>query len=250
MKRAFRIAFRLILGLAGFFILYTIYSLFAVPDLCDLAKQNPKTTAFMEQKKEEWEDEGVRRKIDQRWVPLSRISRHLKNAVIVTEDPNFYSHHGLDFHAIRMAVERNLEEQELAVGASTITQQLMKNLYLSPSRNPLRKWKEAILTLRVERCVKKNRLLEIYLNVIEWGETVYGIEAASRKYFGKPSSALDPAESALLAAMIRNPVLYNPYRPNSRLMKNKNLTLKMMLRRGMIGKEDYQSAVSQGIRLR
>ena len=203
----------------------------------------------MERRKEEWEKRQLRRRIDQRWVPLSSISRHLKNAVIVTEDSNFYHHQGIDFYGLRLALKRNLEEGELR-GASTITQQLMKNLYLSPSRNPLRKWKEAILALRVERCVKKNRILEIYLNVIEWGENVFGIEAASRKYFGRAVSTLDPAESALLTAMIRNPILFNPYRGESRLIRYKNLTLKLMWKSGKISKAEYQHALQEPIRLR
>lgn len=204
----------------------------------------------MEDRKEEWKEHDLKRKIDQRWVPLSAISKHLKNAVVVTEDPNFYHHPGIDFYAIRMAMERNMEEKEIVYGASTITQQLMKNLYLSSSRNPLRKWKEMILTLRVERCVKKNRLLEIYLNVIEWGERIYGIEAASRRYFGKPAASMDPAESALLTAMIPNPIVYNPYRYNPRLIKRKNLTLKLMWRAGMLSKSQYQEAVQERIALR
>ena len=249
-RRIWRIGVRIVLGGIAFFLLYTLYCVFSVWDLCDLSKKNPKTTAFIEQRKEEWEQEGVKRKINQKWVPLSSLSRHLKNAVIVTEDPNFYSHQGLDFYAIKLALEENLERGEIARGASTITQQLMKNLYLTASQNPLRKWREAILTLRVERCVSKNRILEIYLNVIEWGESVYGAEAAARKYFGKSSSALNPAESALLAAMIRNPILYNPYRWNSKLMKNKNLTLRLMLKSGKLSRGEYYAAVNQSIRLR
>ncbi|HEY4490919.1 MAG TPA: monofunctional biosynthetic peptidoglycan transglycosylase, partial [Acidobacteriota bacterium] len=191
--------------------LYTAYALFGGPDVCELQKANPETTAFMDLRKEAWEDGGRKRKIDRRWVSLSAISRHLKNAVVVTEDPNFYSHKGIDFYAIRLALEEDIRQRRIAYGASTITQQLMKNLYLSPSLNPLRKWREAILALRVERCVKKNRILEVYLNVIEWGESIYGIEAASRRYFGKSAATLNVAESALLTAMIPNPILYNPY---------------------------------------
>ncbi len=250
MRRIFRILGWTALWTVLFLALYTLLCLFSVPDLCDLDKKNPKTTAFIENRKDEWAEHGLKRKIDQRWIPLSAISKNLKNAVVVTEDPNFTHHHGIDFFAIRMAMERNLEEGEIVSGASTITQQLMKNLYLSPSRNPLRKWKEGILTLRVERCVKKNRLLELYLNVIEWGESVYGIEAASRKYFGKSASSLDPAESALLTAMIPNPIVYNPYRYNPRLLKRKNLTLKLMWRAGMLSKSRYQESVRQKIRLR
>ncbi len=250
MRRIFRVLIWTAVGSIVFLVLYTILCLLSVPDLCDLNKRNPKTTAFMEDRKEEWAEHDLKRKIDKTWIPFSAISKHLKNAVVVTEDPNFYHHDGIDFFAIRMAMERNMEEGEIVSGASTITQQLMKNVYLSASRNPLRKWKEAILTLRVERCVKKNRILEIYLNVIEWGESTYGVEAASRRYFGKSASALDPAESALLTAMIPNPIAYNPYRYNPRLYKRKNLTLKLMWRAGMLKKSQYQDAVQERIALR
>lgn len=233
-----------------FFVLFTLYSLVSVRHLCDLTKADPKTTKFMEMRKEQWEEKKLKRKIDQRWVPLSSISRNLQNAVLAAEDPHFYKHHGLDFYAIWLAFKRDATEMRIVAGASTITQQLMKNLYLSPSQNPLRKWHEAILALRVERCVPKKRILEVYLNVIEWGEATYGIESASRKYFGKSASELDPAESALLAAMIPNPILYNPYKKNATLLKEKNTTLRNMLRLGMISKDQYNHAVNEAIRLR
>src|SRR5262245_5094765 len=216
------------LAIIAFSVLFTLYSLFANRDLCDLAKKNPKTTAFIEQRKEEWADKGSKRKIYQIWVPLSAISPNLRKAVILAEDPNFYHHHGLDFHAIGLAFRKNFEEGEIKVGASTITQQLMKNLFLSPSRNPLRKWREAILALRVEQCVKKDRILETYLNVIEWGESTYGAEAAARRYFGKPASALGPEEAATLAAMIPNPIIYNPQKNSKTLYKRRNRILKAM----------------------
>ncbi|HSP06599.1 MAG TPA: biosynthetic peptidoglycan transglycosylase, partial [Acidobacteriota bacterium] len=169
LKKAFRIAFRVAVVIAVFMFCYTIYCLFAVPNLCDLSTTNPKTTAFQEMRKRQWEEKKLKRRLVQYWVPLAAISRHLKDAVITAEDPNFFNHHGLDFYQIWMAMQEDWEDKHFVLGASTITQQLMKNLYLSPARNPLRKWKEAILTLRVERCVKKNRLLELYLNEIEWG---------------------------------------------------------------------------------
>jgi monofunctional biosynthetic peptidoglycan transglycosylase len=239
-----------VIGTLFFLVLYTVYSLFGGPDVCELAKRNPKSTEFMERKKDKWEDDGKRHKIDQRWVPLSAISRHLKNAVVVTEDPNFYSHKGINFYAIKLALEEDIRQRRIAYGASTITQQLMKNLYLSPWQNPLRKWREAILALRVERCVKKSRILEIYLNVIEWGDSIYGIEAASRRYFGKSAASLDITESALLTAMIPNPIRYNPYKRNPQLIKNKNLTLRLMLRAGKISRADYYAALNDRINLR
>jgi monofunctional biosynthetic peptidoglycan transglycosylase len=228
MKNVLRKFIWFALAILAFSVLFTLYSLVANHDLCDLAKENPKTTAFIEQRKEEWADKGSKRKIYQIWVPLSAISPNLRNAVILAEDPNFYHHHGLDFNAIKLAFRKNFEEGEIKVGASTITQQLMKNLYLSPSKNPLRKWREAILALRVEQCVKKNRILEIYLNVIEWGESTYGAEAAARRYFGKSAAGLTPDEAALLAAMIPNPILYNPQKNSKTLYRRKSRILRAM----------------------
>jgi len=248
--RWWRIAIRTALGLVIFMVLYTIYCLFAVPDLCQLKTKNPETSAFIEMRKEQWKDKNLKRKIDRRWVPLSAISRNLRNAVIAAEDPNFYHHHGLDFYSIQLALEEDWEAKKIVRGASTITQQLMKNLYLSPSQNPLRKWKEAILSLRVERCLRKDRILEIYLNTIEWGESTYGIEAASRRYFGKSAASLNPAESALLAAMIPNPILRNPYKRNPGLWKEKNGILYIMRRKGMLSKGDYEDAINDKIGLR
>ena len=228
MKKFFRRILWLCLALLSFFILYTLYSLFSVTDLCNLAKENPKTTAFIEERKDEWIEKGSKRKMYKIWMPLSRISPNLRKAVIIAEDPNFYHHNGLAFFAIKLALRRNWEERDLGVGASTITQQLVKNLYLSSSRNPLRKYREAILALRLERCVKKNRILEIYLNVIEWGESTYGIEAAARRYYGKSAASLTRSEAALLAAMIPNPKVYNPLKKSQALYKRQSRILRRM----------------------
>jgi monofunctional glycosyltransferase len=235
----------LCLAVIAFSVLFTFYCLFSHFDLCDLAKVNPKTTAFIEQRREEMKEKGSKRKIYQVWVPLSAISPNLKNAVILAEDPNFYTHHGLDFYAITLAFRRNLEEGEIKVGASTITQQLMKNTYLSSSRNPLRKWHEAILALRVERCVKKNRILEVYLNVIEWGESTYGVEAASRRYFRSSAAGLDPAQAATLASMIPNPILFNPYKKGSFLIKRRNQLLRAMLYKKKISRAQFDASVHE-----
>ncbi|HSE43301.1 MAG TPA: monofunctional biosynthetic peptidoglycan transglycosylase [Acidobacteriota bacterium] len=253
MKAWFKSAWRLLKNILGFFLIFwfafTIYCLFSVPELCDLKNRNPKTTAFQELRKKQWAQKKKKRKIVQRWVKLSKISRNLRNAVLVAEDPNFYTHHGLDFYQIKLAFQENWEEKSIVRGASTITQQLVKNLYLSPSQNPMRKWKEAILALRVERCVPKDRLFELYLNEIEWGESTYGVEAASQRYFGKPALALRPAEAALLAAMIPNPIARNPYKWNAKLYRKKNIILKLMWRSGKLKKSDYEAAVNEKISL-
>jgi monofunctional biosynthetic peptidoglycan transglycosylase len=226
-KRLFRKFIWFCLALLAFFSLYSLYSLLW-PPLCRLAEENPKTTSFIERRRDELEDKGSKRKIYQVWVPFNKISPHMRRAVIIAEDPNFYHHNGLDFFAIKLAFRHNWEERELAIGASTITQQLMKNLYLSSSRNPLRKYREALLALRIERCVKKNRILELYLNVIEWGESTYGVEAAARRYFGKSAAGLSRSEAAMLAAMIPNPRIYNPTKPTRALYRRQSRILRRM----------------------
>jgi len=159
----------------------------------------------------------------QAWVPYSRMSPNLKRAVLVAEDDAFWDHEGVDFEQIKASIEVNLERGRAVRGASTITQQLAKNLYLSPSRDPLRKLRELIIARRLEAAMPKARILEIYLNVIEWGDGIWGAEAASRSYFGVPASALNADQAALLAAAIVNPRLLNPAHPNTRLLRRQRI---------------------------
>jgi monofunctional glycosyltransferase len=165
---------------------------------------------------------------EQHWVPYSRISTHLKRAVIVAEDSAFWEHEGIDLEQIRESMEVNLEKGTAARGGSTITQQLAKNLYLSPSRNPIRKLRELIIARRLEATLNKARILEIYLNVIEWGDGIWGAEAAARRYFGISASALSPAQAALLAGAIINPRLLNPGRPTPRLLRRQRIIMRRM----------------------
>ena len=144
------------------------------------------------------------------WVPYTAIAPSVKRAVLVAEDINFFSHRGFDLGEIRIAVTRAIEDGEAPRGASTITQQLAKNLWLSPSRSPFRKLEEAILTWQLERTLTKRRILELYLNVVELGPGVYGIEAASRRYFDKPASAVAEDEAAELAASLPSPGTWHP----------------------------------------
>jgi len=170
-----------------------------------LKRENPKLTAMMKYRMRQWEREGKKITIKQIWVPLNKISPYLIKAVLIAEDDKFYKHSGFDFEAIKKAIERNLEAGKIKYGGSTISQQTAKNLFLSPSRNPIRKIQEAILTYRLEKTLSKKRILEIYLNIAEWGEGIFGVEAASRHYFHKPASALSPWEAARLAAVLPNP---------------------------------------------
>ncbi len=192
----------------------------------------PTETAFMQMHATQAADEGKPFKKIHRWVPFVRISRDAVNAVIVAEDGTFWSHAGFDWFEFRESIERNVTEGRAARGASTITQQLIKNLYFSPSKNPLRKMKEWILTWWMERTLSKRRILELYLNLIEWGKGIYGIEAAAQTYFGKPASALSREESARLAAVIPNPRIFRVDRQTRYLERRSQLILNRMAARG------------------
>ena len=157
-----------------------------------------------------------------------RISPSLKRAVLVAEDSGFWEHEGVDLEQIRASVEVNLERGQAVRGASTITQQLAKNLYLSPSRNPIRKLKELIIARRLEAALPKARILEIYLNVIEWGDGIWGAEAAAQKYFGTSASAVGASQAALMAGAIINPRVLNPANPNPRLLRRQRLIMRRM----------------------
>lgn len=204
-----------------------VYLYVTLPDVRTLAKANPTTTAFMRIRAEEARREGRPVRHEQRWVPYSRISRHLVNAVVVTEDAAFWRHDGIDLDAIRESVEAGIERGVFR-GASTITQQLAKNLYLSESRDPVRKLREVLIARRMEAALSKTRILEIYLNVVEWGDGVWGAEAASRRYFGVPASALSREQAALLAGALINPRVYSPARPPARLQRRQAIILARM----------------------
>lgn len=195
-----------------------VFAWLTLPDVRVLRTENPKTTAFMELRDRQARAAGKEPRRVWRWVPYERIAQTLKRAVLVAEDDAFWDHDGVDMAALQRAVEVNIERRAFALGASTITQQLAKNLYLSPSKNPLRKLTELWIARRLEIELPKRRILELYLNSIEWGDGIYGAEAAAREYFGKPASALGAGEAALLAGAIINPRVYSPARPNARLL--------------------------------
>jgi len=164
----------------------------------------------------------------QRWASYGHISPDLKRAVLVAEDDAFWQHEGVDFEQLQESIETDWARGKFSRGGSTITQQLAKNLYLSPSKNPLRKLRELILARRLEAELKKARILELYLNVIEWGDGVYGVESAARTYFRKSAAELSPQEAALLAAAIINPRLLSPAHPTARLLRRQQLILRRM----------------------
>jgi len=210
----------------GFGLISYVY--LTLPDVRPLATTNPASTAFMRLREQEAAADGLKPRLVYRWVPYSRISPNLKRAVLVAEDSAFWDHEGIDVHEIRKSISDSFARRQVPRGASTITQQLAKNLYLSPSYDPLRKVKELIITRRLEVALTKTRIFELYLNVIEWGDRVWGAEAAARTYFDIPAAGLSRQQSALLAGAIVNPRLLTPARPTRRLLRRQQIILARM----------------------
>jgi monofunctional biosynthetic peptidoglycan transglycosylase len=213
--------------------LFALYELATIPwfSVSSLRTMNPEETALMRQRKAEAKSEGKSYMITQRWIPLSRIPRPVVDAVVVAEDGTFWSHGGFDWYEVQESVERNLKEVRAARGASTITQQLAKNLYLSTSKDPLRKGKEAVITLLLEGSLSKSRILEIYLNCIEWGRGIFGIEAAARAYFNKSAASLSLEEGARLAAVIPSPLRHRPDADSRYVLRRARIVLNRLAAR-------------------
>lgn len=222
--------FFLLLLIGGFIDIgrYLIY-----PDVSDLRELKPIPTAFMEYREAEWAEQNRDMQITQKWVPISQISPNVIKAVLIGEDDKFWNHDGFDVKGMEQALERTLEKGKMA-GGSTISQQLAKNLYLSPSKNPVRKIKEAILTWRIESTLSKRRILEIYLNVAEWGDGIFGIEAAARHYYHKSAKNLTGMEAARLAAVLPNPIRYHATGSQKYVKNRSRIIYKIMKRRGIV----------------
>jgi monofunctional biosynthetic peptidoglycan transglycosylase len=214
-------------------------------DVGDLERRAPERTAFMQERMREAAEEHRPYSIDQRWVSYDSISPLLRRSVLVAEDDAFFSHDGLDWNEIRAAARRNLEAGRTVRGGSTITQQLAKNLFLGSERSLERKLKEVFLALRLERALSKRRIFELYLNEIEWGDGIFGAEAASQHYFGVPASDLDARQAALLAAVIINPRRYSPLQPEGRIERRVRIIASRLHARGALDDEQYQLALGQ-----
>lgn len=223
------------MSIAGILAVMLLVELWSLPDseeIMALRDARPQQTAFMKLRAEEAAKKGMKFRLRQQWVPLSRISRELVHAVVVAEDGTFFEHDGIDWYEVKESFKRNWQSLSFARGASTITQQLAKNLYLSSSKNPLRKIKEAIIAQRMESVLSKNRILEIYLNVIETGNGLFGVEEASRHYFGKPSAELSRDEAAVMAAVIPFPRKHTPVDQTKTVRRRANRILRQMSARG------------------
>ena len=213
--------------LAALAFVFLAYVYLTLPDVRVLAKTNPKRTAFSELREREAAQAGKPLRHYQVWVPYTRISPNLKRAVLVAEDDAFWQHEGIDMEQLKISIRNDIEKGQVR-GGSTITQQLAKNLYLSPSRDPVRKLRELIIARRLEAGLSKARIFEIYLNVIEWGNGIWGAEAAARSYFGSSAASLSAEQAALLAGAIINPRVYSPAHPNARLLRRQRIILSRM----------------------
>jgi monofunctional biosynthetic peptidoglycan transglycosylase len=219
---------RAIVAILGIAFGCAAYIYLTLPDVRSLKTANPPTTAFIDLRAREARARGEEPRRVQKWMPYAHISPNLKRAVLVTEDSRFWTHEGIDFDELKESMEVNWERMEFARGGSTITQQLAKNLYLSPSKNPVRKLREFLIARGLEAELSKQRILELYLNEIEWGDGIYGAEAAARTYFRKSCADLSPQEAALLAAAIANPRLLDPGHPSARLRRRQQMVMRRM----------------------
>jgi monofunctional glycosyltransferase len=198
----------------------------------------------MQYREKMWKKEGKNKKITNIWVPLSKVSPYVMKAVIIAEDDKFWSHEGFDFEAMQKALEKDIAKKKFKAGGSTISQQLAKNLYLTPAKNPVRKIKEAILTWRLERQLSKRRIMELYLNVAEWGDGIFGIEAAARKHYSKNAAALSAREAATLASIIPNPRRYRTDGTSRYVGNQSERIYQIMVRRGIVI-PDYEEVISE-----
>ncbi|WP_243374280.1 biosynthetic peptidoglycan transglycosylase [Geotalea sp. SG265] len=235
----------ILLGLAVLYALYIAVSLMSLPSVADLQKRKANMTIQVR----DWHGTyhplvvGPRNRY---WTPGGSIPPEMKWAVILAEDDNFYTHEGIDIKAIKNAIIYDLEKKSFARGASTITQQVAKNLFLSREKTITRKIKEVVLARRMEQELTKGRIIELYLNVVELGPMVYGIGHAAHYYFGKPASALTPRECAIFAAMLPGPrVAYNPYRNMDKVLKRSNMILRLLRNKGVLSQAEYRQAIAE-----
>ena len=213
-----------------------------MPDVTGFAREFPEKTSLMKYRDEEYLEKGEKVRDDYRPVPLKRVSPYLRAAVVASEDATFYRHHGFDFEGIQDAMEENLEKGGYSRGGSTISQQLAKNLFLSPKKSLFRKIREFVITKRIEGKLSKNRILELYVNIAEWGKGTYGCEAASNRYFSKSCADLSPREAALLAAALPSPRKFNPQNKNSRAYRRQEKIISWLCAGNKIPESECEGA--------
>jgi monofunctional biosynthetic peptidoglycan transglycosylase len=235
------------LWFAFFFVLggFLGYTLLSLPEVSELINQNPETTSFIEYRKKEAEVDGETLEIRHQWIDLQHIPEILQRTVIVSEDAAFWTHDGIDWFEVKQSIRENLDEGKRLRGASTISQQTAKNLYLNPNRNFYRKFQEFLITRDLEKHISKHRILELYLNSIEFGEGIFGIKSASLFYFGKTLSWLQLDEVVRLVAIIPNPHYLNPNQPTGELRWRSYEILRRLYRFQFITEEEYLATKSE-----
>ena len=215
-------------GFKWFLLLLIVYQLWIFIHICWWINFNPSTSAFMEDRLEVLQEKNPNAELKHRWVAYKNISPNLKRALIAAEDAKFVDHEGFDWEGIEKAYEKNLKKGKVVAGGSTISQQLAKNLFLSTKRTPWRKLEEAMITVMLESTMSKRRIFEIYLNVIEWGNGIFGAEAAARHYFGTSAKNLSSEQAAKLAAMVPNPRYYDKHQSARGLNRKTGIILHRM----------------------
>ncbi len=208
-----------------------------MPDASEFKAQSPKKTSMMAYREAVWKAKGKKKNIAHTWVAMPDISPYLVKAVIISEDDKFWEHAGFDYAGMKEAMEKNLKSGKFRAGGSTISQQLAKNLYLTPERSFYRKVKEAVITWKMERTLTKRRILELYLNAAEWGDGVFGVEAAANAYFGKRAADLTPMEASRLAVALPSPKWLDPAGDQPYLINRAEIIHEIMVKRGIVSPE-------------
>jgi monofunctional biosynthetic peptidoglycan transglycosylase len=239
MKSLLKTLFTFLCSIILLFVVGFIVAYFSTPDVLTLKSKNPSTTAFIESKKREALAEGKKFVVQQRWISLKEVPELLTRTIILAEDASFWIHEGIDWYEVKQSIKKDWEEGEFTRGGSTITQQLAKNLYLSSKKTIYRKIREWFIAKKLENKLKKSRILELYLNVIELGRGVFGIAAASQNYFGKEPNELELSEMVRVAAIIPNPLSLNPNYPSSGLKWRSRIILKRLYKFNFISEEEY-----------
>lgn len=225
MKKFWWFFWRMLLAL---FILLLVYQVWIAAHIWWWVDHNPASSAFMHDRLEVLQDKNPHAQLQHKWMPYNRISDSLKQALIASEDAKFVDHEGFDWDGIQKAYEKNLKKGKIVSGGSTISQQLAKNLFLSSRRTPWRKGEEVLVTVMLEHLMEKERIFEIYMNVIEWGDGVFGAEAAARHYYQTSAAQLSPQQAAKLAAMVPNPRYYDKHREAKGLLRKTEIILSRM----------------------
>lgn len=242
--------FKMILKIVLFVILTPVFIFIGVyiaaPDGSEFIRKNPQTTALIRQRTSEYHKARKKVPVQWKWVPISQISPNIIHAVILAEDSRFYEHIGFDVEAIKFAMDKNLKRKKYALGGSTITQQLAKNIYLSNKKSIPRKIHELIIAFKMDRCLSKRRILELYLNVIEFGRGIYGVEAASQHYFSKPAANLSIGEASRLISIMPSPRRHTPYDGSKFTERRRKRLLNWLYKTGHIDSVNYENLSGYG----